>query len=115
MKSIFSTLTSRTGFLVLAMLVLLIAAEWTPSIGDIFIKDAEAIIGRPASPGSVAGVHRRTRRRVHRRHVAASQVTVLPAGCNTVMRGGAKYQYCGGVYYRPYYEGNTLVYEVVEP
>ena len=32
------------------------------------ISQAEAVIGRPATPGSVAGVARRTTRRAVRRH-----------------------------------------------
>jgi hypothetical protein len=31
------------------------------------LDTAEAVVGRPATPGSVAGVRRRTRRRVRRR------------------------------------------------
>jgi hypothetical protein len=116
MKNIFSAFTLKSIFPVFIMLGIFIAAEWTPSVGDIFIKDGEARMGRPASPGSAGGVHRRTRRRVHRRNVATgTRVTVLPAGCTTEIRGGQKYHLCSGVYYRPYYEGSTVVYEVVEP
>jgi hypothetical protein len=76
---------------------------------------AEARVGRPASPNSVAGVHRRTRRRTARRVAAGTRVHALPAGCNSVMRRGVKYYSCGGVYYRPRYEGNTVVYVVENP
>jgi hypothetical protein len=32
------------------------------------ISQAEAVVGRPATPGSVAGVARRSSRRAYRRH-----------------------------------------------
>jgi hypothetical protein len=79
------------------------------------LNTAEAVVGRPASPTSVAGVKRRTRRRTARRVSAGTRVTVLPSGCTTIVKQGVTYHYCGGVYYRPYYEGNTVVYVVEEP
>ena len=78
------------------------------------IKEAEAAIGRPASPNSVAGVRRRTRRRTRRRVAVGTRVNTLPAGCTRVTRRGATYHYCGDVYYKPAYQGNTVVYEVVD-
>jgi hypothetical protein len=83
-----------------------------PSIS--LVKDAEARIGRPASPNSVAGVRRRTRRRTSRRIAAGTRVRTLPAGCTKVIRRGVTYHSCGGVYYRPSYEGNNVVYVVVD-
>ena len=44
-----------------------------------FVGEAQAVVGRPATPGSVAGVARRTTRRVVRR--SAIYVGTLPAGC----------------------------------
>jgi hypothetical protein len=44
-----------------------------------------------------------------------TRVYTLPAGCTKVVRGAVSYHHCGGVYYRPYYEGNTVVYVVEEP
>ncbi len=70
--------------------------------------DAEAVVGRPASPNSVAGVHRRTRRRARRRVALGTRVRVLPVGCTTVITRDVTYHSCGGVYYRPYYEGSTV-------
>jgi len=49
----------------------------------------EARVGRPATPGSVAGVRRRT-------------------------RGGVSYYYCGGIWYQPTYQGSTVVYVVTD-
>jgi hypothetical protein len=37
----------------------------------------------------------------------------LPYGCSVVRyRGGAKYYYCSGIWYRPAYQGTTVVYIV---
>ena len=118
-----------------------------------FIPSAEAIIGRPATPMSYAGVARRTAFRApiamadtaavaHTAAVvttaavattavvasseemaAASQpvlevgtaVAALPGGCESAVVNGVSYQKCGGVYYRPAYQGNTLVYVVSAP
>ncbi len=51
------------------------------------IEEAEARVGRPGSPTSVAGASRRTTRRRARRHTRR-RVTVLPAGCTTVVTRG---------------------------
>lgn len=71
--------------------------------------------GRPATPTSVAGVRRRTRRRTRRRIHRNQRLYSLPYGCNTVRyRNGLKYYYCGGIWYRPAYQGSTVVYIVEE-
>jgi hypothetical protein len=62
--------------------------------------EAEARIGRPLTPGSVAGVARRTTRRTIRR--TAVYVATLPVGCTTVVIEGATLHQCGGTYYQPY-------------
>jgi hypothetical protein len=93
-----------------------------------FVGKAEAVRGRrgrPAYRGSAAGVHHRTRRRtIRRRHrrqhyyrgtaVIGTRVTVLPARCAERVVGGYIYYYCDTVYYQPYYEGNSIVYIIVE-
>ena len=76
------------------------------------IATVSATIGRPASPASVSGVRRRTRRRTRRRVVRGMTVASLPAGCSVVARGGIRYHYCGGVWYKPAYQGTTVVYVV---
>ncbi len=69
--------------------------------------------GRPASPTSVAGVHRRTRRRRRRRVHRNMRLTSLPYGCSvTRIRGGVTYYYCSGIWYRPTYQGTTVIYIV---
>jgi len=79
--------------------------------------EALARVGHPLSPGSVGGVRRRTRRRtrrrVRRRMYVGMSMSTLPYGCAApMMRGGINYYYCGGIYYRPVYQGTTVVYVV---
>ncbi len=64
----------------------------------IVVSEAEARLGRPATPGSVAGVGRRTTRRVIRR--STIYVASLPKGCTTVVIEGTTLQQCGGTYYQ---------------
>jgi outer membrane usher protein FimD/PapC len=42
-----------------------------------------------------------------------TMVPALPGGCSTISTGGAMIYNCSSVYYRPYYQGTTLVYQVV--
>jgi hypothetical protein len=84
--------------------------------------EALAVIGRPLSPLSFAGVARRTTRRsmygygagiapgaygagVYGYGIAgvAGALTALPAGCYAGVA-------CGGVVYRPVYQGSTVTY-----
>jgi hypothetical protein len=110
MDSSIPTLRLKLPFLGLLCLGLSLGFLLVTSMDNVFVQNAEAVIGRPASPGSVAGVRRRTRRRTVRRAAAASTVATLPAGCVTVVTGGMTYYQCGTVYYRPYYQGNEVVY-----
>jgi hypothetical protein len=73
----------------------------------IVTKDVEAVIGRPLTPGSVAGVSRRTTRRVIRR--TSVYVAALPRGCSTVVINGASLHQCGGTYYQPYNNQYVIV------
>jgi len=69
--------------------------------------------GRPASPTSVAGVRRRHRRRRRRRIYRNQRLTSLPYGCSvTRVRRGTTYYYCSGIWYRPTYQGTTVIYIV---
>jgi len=43
--------------------------------------------------------------------VAAS---TMPTTCTTFIHGGVTYRQCGTSYYRPYYQGDTVVYQVVK-
>jgi len=40
-------------------------------------------------------------------------IPALPGGCTTIASGGAMIYQCSNVYYRPYYQGTQLVYQVV--
>ena len=64
------------------------------------VSNAHAVIGRPLTPVSVAGVARRTTRRTIRR--TAVYAATLPRGCTTVIVEGATLHQCGGTYYQPY-------------
>ena len=74
----------------------------------IFVSEAQARIGRPATPGSVAGVGRRTTRRRIRR--TTIYVATLPKGCTTINIDGAACYQCGGTYY----QAHNNQYVVVE-
>jgi len=109
----------------------------TPEIT--FVNNAEAIIGAPLTPMSYAGVARRSLRRggvavtvapqpstvvvVNTPPPAAPPITTvplgtvvqaLPAGCTSVAVGGVNYSDCGGVFYKTAFQGNNLVYVVVD-
>jgi hypothetical protein len=125
------------------------------SPGNFLVKDAQAIVGRPATPVSGAGVARRTTRRaVTTTAVVATStavavaatapktttvvvasppppsttvvvtspptvpigtiVQVLPAGCTSIVVNGVNYSNCGSVYYKTAFQGNNVIYVVVE-
>lgn len=99
----------RTIVIVCALFTVATSADGLFEAG-ILVKDAEAIVGRPATPVSVAGVARRTTRRVVRR--TAVYISVLPAGCSTCVVNGINLHQCGATYYQPY--GNQYVVVVVD-
>lgn len=72
------------------------------------VPPAQAVVGRPLTPGSVAGVARRTTRRVVRR--STIYVATLPPACVRVTINGARYWHCGGRYYAPYGHRYVVVY-----
>jgi hypothetical protein len=69
---------------------------------------AEAIVGRPLTPVSYAGVARRTTRRVIRR--STIYIATLPKGCTTVVIEGTTLHQCSGTYYQPYNNQYVVVY-----
>lgn len=103
--------------------------------GQIATQEAEAYRG---SRGGSRRVARRTSRRTSYRHGgggyygggyggyyggyyggvaavgAAAIITSLPSGCVTTDTGNGVYYSCSGTYYRPYYQGTTLVYQTVD-
>jgi len=76
----------------------------------VFTSEAEAKVGRPLTPLSVAGVARRTTRRTIRRQ--AAYVAVLPRGCTTVIIEGMRLHKCGATYYQP--QGNRFVVVIID-
>ena len=84
----------------------LLVDGWYP--GGLVISEVEARIGRPATPGSVAGVARRTTRRRIRRSTV--YVASLPRGCTTVVIEGTTLQQCGGTYYQTHGSQYVVVY-----
>jgi hypothetical protein len=104
----------KTIIKILSILCILFAAE---QAGDYFTgvswfpSNAEAVIGRPLTPGSVAGVARRTTRRTIRRTTMV--VATLPSGCRTtVVINGTSLYHCGGTYYQV--SGNQYVVVTVK-
>jgi hypothetical protein len=77
--------------------------------GGVLVPDAQAVVGRPMTPISYAGVARRTTRRA----IYATSVyrATLPAGCTTIVIEGATLHQCGTTYYQPS-GGQYVVVEV---
>jgi hypothetical protein len=82
---------------------------------------AEAVIGRPLTPASYAGVARRTTRRAayagasnaaYAAPVVSSStvVTTLPSGCTQIPTSTGVIYQCGSASYTPSYNGTTVVY-----
>lgn len=71
------------------------------------VNDAAARVGHPATPGSVAGVARRTTRRTIRR---GAYIARLPANCPLGTYYGYSLYYCGGTYYQKSGGGFVIVY-----
>ena len=67
---------------------------------EFVISKADARVGRPLTPGSVAGVARRTTRRHVRRTTV--YVATLPRGCTSIRIDGMTLRQCGSTYYQPY-------------
>lgn len=65
---------------------------------ELRLPEAQAVVGRPLTPVSVAGVARRTTRRTIRR--TAVYASTLPHGCTAVTISGAALHQCGATYYQ---------------
>lgn len=98
---------------IVALAVLFVAGEtefgaaFISHQADGFISSAEARVGRPATPASVAGVARRTTRRTIRR---GAYIAAIPAGCAYGSYYGYNLYYCGGTYYQRSGSGYVIVY-----
>lgn len=138
MKIAFKTLV----FIVPLMFMLWVDIVDERSLNVALVRKAEAIVGRPLTPISAAGVARRTTRRVVGTTAVVATtasasapppstvvvvtsppasavpigtvVQALPGGCASVVVSGANYSNCGGVFYKAAFQGNNLVYVVVE-
>jgi hypothetical protein len=109
-----------------ALIIAVIAALGTFDTGSFSLGAAHAIIGRPLTPLSVAGVARRTTRRAvygygagvapyaYGAGVYGSTLAALPYGCQRYTVTGALYYGCNGTYYQPQYDGPDVVYVQVE-
>lgn len=75
--------------------------------GGGLVSPAEARVGHPATPGSAAGVARRTTRRTIRR---GAYVARIPANCHYGSYYGYNLYYCGGMYYQKSGSGYVIVY-----
>jgi len=64
------------------------------------VSEAQARVGRPLTPVSVAGVARRTTRRTIAR--TSYYVAALPAGCVVTHVNGVSVWHCGAHYYEAY-------------
>ncbi len=127
---------TKTLFTALALAALWLV-DFSPEVPflPVIAGDAGAVIGRPLTPLSAAGVARRTTRRAvyatsastaaAQQEAAASQqqaaanrlppgtvVTALPAGCQSTTVDGVSLFNCGGVMYQPTFQSNNLVYVV---
>jgi len=128
-----------------AISVLFFTADYDEAtqFGFSIMPKAEAVMGRPLTPVSVAGVRRRTRRRtaVATAAVVSTPVVVaapavvsapvvvsapaaavatgtivssLPSGCTTLTSAGTTYHSCNGVYYKPAFQADRIVYMAVD-
>jgi hypothetical protein len=66
--------------------------------GGLVLSEAQAVIGRPLTPLSYAGVARRTTRRAI--YATSVYAATLPAGCRTVVIEGTALYQCGATYYQ---------------
>jgi hypothetical protein len=71
------------------------------------VSNAEARVGRPLTPLSVAGVARRTTRRAIRR---GAYLATIPPGCPYGTYYGYSLYYCGGTYYQRSGSGYVVIY-----
>jgi hypothetical protein len=97
----------RTGALWIGLMAAALVLDgWVPF--GFAVKEAQAVVGRPMTPGSVAGVARRTTRRTIRR--SAVYAATLPRGCSTVVIEGSSLYSCGGTYYQASGSQYVVVY-----
>jgi hypothetical protein len=96
--------TIKATLLASAALIAALVAD-TALDGRFVVREADARIGRPATPLSYAGVARRTTRRAI--YATSVYAATLPSGCRTVVIEGTSLYQCGGTYYQS--SGNRYV------
>jgi hypothetical protein len=92
----------KATFLALVLAVPLMNVDLAPGdslLPRLVLNDADARIGRPLTPMSVAGVARRTTRRAI--ILSGTYVAALPPACTTIVIEGTMLHQCGGTYYQP--------------
>jgi hypothetical protein len=145
-----NTVIKTLIFVSLLVIVCGVDLTWDTTPKITFVKNAAAIIGRPLTPMSYAGVARRTTRRVVYADTAVAASTAaaatasaatynppppppqqpppqasggapigtvvqaLPGGCKSVTVSGTEYHDCSGSFYKTGFQGNNLVYVVVQ-
>jgi hypothetical protein len=87
----------KASFIASAALLCGLVAEVVVD-GYFLVPEVQAVVGRPMTPISYAGVARRTTRRA----IYATSVyrATLPAGCRTVIIEGTTLHQCGTTYYQ---------------
>jgi hypothetical protein len=91
--------TSTLLMMALGLTLAVIAFQPEGLVGSLSpVKEAQAVVGRPLTPMSVAGVARRTTRR--QIYATSMYVAALPPSCTTVVIEGTTLQQCGGTYYQ---------------
>jgi hypothetical protein len=91
--------TSNFGMLALGLTLAI--ADLPPGgvfEGGSLIKEAQAVVGRPLTPVSAAGVARRTTRRTI--IATTTYVATLPPSCTVVVIEGTSLHQCGTTYYQ---------------
>ena len=111
---------SRASLLAAGLLACILAhtnAAWAAVYRSRTVHRAGATRSRTVyrGPSAYGGSVRYSSRTVARTPVVGRAITVLPRGYTTVRYRSVTYYRHGSVYYRPYYQGSTLVYRVVAP
>lgn len=89
--------TVKATLIASAALITGLVADLSLDAG-LVVSEAQAVIGRPLTPMSYAGVARRTTRRAI--YATSVYVATLPRGCTTVVIEGTALQQCGTTYYQ---------------
>lgn len=99
----------KTALLAVSLGFVIAGAEFEMAVLPGLVPgNAEARVGRPLTPGSVAGVARRTTRRTVRR--STIYATTLPTTCVRQNIDGYDVYSCNGTFYQAYNGQYVVVY-----